>query len=151
LDEPSMSVATPDRMQIERLVRDALTRVLSDTLPAARAARVPKVVAHISARHCHLTQADVERLFGNGQTLKPMKYLYQDGKFASEQGVAVIGRRQGIITNLRILGPCRGASQVELAFTDGIARGIDLPVRCSGAPRDTPGCWLMGPAGMIEL
>src|SRR5262245_58258915 len=146
-----MSVATPDRVQVERLVREALTRVLSISSPAPTAARVPKVVAHISARHGHLTPADVERLFGKGHTLRPMKYLYQDGEFASEETVTVIGPRQRIITNLRILGPCRGASQVELAFTDGIALGIDLPVRCSGDHRDTPGCWLMGPAGMIEL
>jgi propanediol utilization protein len=80
-----------------------------------------------------------------------MKYLYQDGEFASEETLTVIGPRQRIITGLRILGPCRSASQVELAFTDGIALGIDLPVRISGDHHDTPGCWLMGPAGMIEL
>src|SRR5947208_7000192 len=146
-----MSVATPDRVQVERLVREALTKVLGGASPAATPAGAPKLVAHISARHGHLTAGDVERLFGKGHTLRPMKYLYQDGEFASEETVTVIGPRQRIITNLRILGPCRSASQVELSFTDGIALGIDLPVRCSGDHHDTPGCWLMGPAGLSEL
>jgi propanediol utilization protein len=145
-----MSTATAiDRGQVERLVREALTRVLG-AQPADGAHR-PRLVANISARHCHLTQEHVELLFGKGQQLKPMKYLYQDGEFASEQTVTVIGPRQRIIAGVRVLGPCRGASQVELAFTDGISVGIDLPVRVSGDHRDTPGCWLMGSAGMIEL
>jgi putative phosphotransacetylase len=148
-----MSIATShlDRAQVERLVREALAKVLGSASPVARPSQAPKLVANISARHCHLTQPDVERLFGAGHKLKPMKFLYQDGEFASEEVVTVIGPRQRIIANLRILGPCRGASQVELSFTDGIALGIDLPVRCSGDHRETPGCWLMGPAGMIEL
>src|SRR5207244_8169677 len=125
----TMSVATPDRVQVERLVREALTKVLGASAPALPFGSAPKLVANISARHGHLTAGDVERLFGKGHTLRPMKYLYQDGEFASEETVTVIGPRQRIITNLRILGPCRSASQVELSFTDGIALGIDLPVR----------------------
>ncbi|HLW66111.1 MAG TPA: phosphate propanoyltransferase [Gemmataceae bacterium] len=144
-----MTVATTtiDRSQVEKLVRSALAKVLSP----AQTSGASKLVANISARHCHLTQPDVERLFGEGHKLRPMKYLYQDGEFASEESLTIIGPRQRIITGLRILGPCRSASQVELAFTDGIALGIDLPVRISGDHHDTPGCWLMGPAGMIEL
>ncbi len=144
------TAATIDRWQVERLVRQALTRALSAQTPAHDGHR-PRLVANISARHCHLTQEDVEALFGKGQQLKPMKYLYQEGEFASEQTVTVIGPRQRIIAGVRVLGPCRGASQVELAFTDGVSLGIDLPVRVSGDHHDTPGCWLMGPAGMIEL
>ena len=136
-----------DRNQVEKLVRQALSKALGP----AQTGGPSKLVANISARHCHLTQPDVERLFGKGHKLRPMKYLYQDGEFASEETLTVIGPRQRIITGLRILGPCRSASQVELAFTDGIALGIDLPVRISGDHHDTPGCWLMGPAGMIEL
>lgn len=144
------STATIDRTAVERLVREALGRVLGAS-KADAAGFQPKLVANISARHCHLTQADVERLFGAGHKLRPMKYLYQDGEFAAEEAVTIIGPRQRIITGLRVLGPTRDASQVELAFTDGIAVGIDLPVRRSGDHRDTPGCWMMGPAGLIEL
>jgi putative phosphotransacetylase len=149
-----MSAATVslDRGHVERLVRAALMR----HLPSANghtdgAPYRPKLVANISARHCHVTQQDLERLFGAGHKLQPMKHLYQDGEFASKETVTIIGPRQRMIPELRILGPCRDYSQVELAFTDGISLGIDLPVRRSGDHRETPGCWLMGPAGMIEL
>src|SRR5713226_3169981 len=93
-----------DRTQVERLVRTALAKVLS---AESSAGGKPKLVANISARHCHLTPGDVERLFGKGRTLTPMKYLYQDGEFASEEAVTIIGPRQRVITGLRVLGPCR--------------------------------------------
>jgi propanediol utilization protein len=149
-----MSTATVaiDRAQVERLVRAALERFQPANGRAVNGqAHQPRLVANISARHCHVTQADLERLFGPGHQLKPMRYLYQDGDFAAEEAVTLIGPRQRMIPGVRILGPCRDYTQVELAFTDGISLGIDLPVRPSGNHRDTPGCWLMGPAGMIEL
>jgi len=65
--------------------------------------------------------------------------------------VTIIGPRHRTITNLRILGPCRPASQIELAYTDGIAMGIDLPVRMSGKVQGSPGCIVLGPKGHIEL
>ncbi len=148
-----MSTATlvPDRHQIERLVRAALERQLATNGRANGQAWHPKLVANISARHCHVTPHDLEQLYGPGHKLKPMRSLYQDGEFAAEETLTVIGPRQRMIPSLRILGPCRDYTQVELAFTDGISLGIDLPVRRSGDHHDTPGCWLMGPAGMIEL
>lgn len=144
---------TLDRGVVERIVRDALTRRLPGAGGAPpRAERgVKGVVVNVSARHAHVTQEDLERLFGKGHQLKPFKWLYQDGFFAAEEVVTIIGPRQRIIQNLRILGPCRDYSQVELAFTDAIQLGIDVPVRKSGDHRDTPGCWMMGPAGMIRL
>jgi propanediol utilization protein len=138
-----------DRGAVERIVRASLLRHVEANGKASVAE--PKLVVNISARHCHLTQADLEQLYGPGAKLKPMRYLYQDGEFAAEQTVTVIGPRQRIIPSVRVLGPCRDYSQVELAFTDGIAVGIDLPVRRSGDHTETPGCWLMGPTGMIEL
>lgn len=142
------TATTIDRGQVERLVREALAKALG---PSPALDGRPKLVANVSARHCHLTQEHVEALFGKGAKLTPMRYLYQEGEFAAEQTVTVIGPRQRMLTNVRVLGPCRSASQVELSFTDGIALGIDLPVRVSGDHRDTPGAWLMGPAGMIQL
>lgn len=142
-----MSSAVVERAAIERLVRQALTSRLGGAAkPAA-----PKLVVNISARHCHVTQADLEKLFGPGAQLKPHKMLYQDGFFAAEQAVTIIGPRHRVIPNLRILGPCRDHSQVELAFTDAISLGLDIPVRKSGDHRDSPGCYLLGPAGMIQL
>jgi propanediol utilization protein len=144
-----MSTATLDRGLVERLVRDALTKQLGNG--HARANGKPKLVANVSARHCHVTQVDLERLFGKGHQLTVHKPLYQDGFFAAEEMVTIIGPRHRMITNLRILGPCRDHSQVELAFTDAIQLGLDVPVRKSGDHRDSPGAILMGPKGFINL
>ncbi len=144
-----------DRGVVERLVRQALTSKIAGAPPTGadlpRNTDKPNLVVNISARHAHVTQEDLERLYGKGHKLKPFKALYQEGFFAAEETVTIIGPRQRMIPNLRILGPCRDYSQVELAFTDAISLGLDLPVRKSGDHRDSPGCYLMGPAGMIEL
>jgi propanediol utilization protein len=145
-----MSLATVDRSLVERLVREALTRRAGGNGKPAADGR-PKLVVNISARHCHVTQEDLERLFGKGHKLTVHKALYQDGFFAAREAVTIIGPRHRMIPNLRILGPCRDHSQVELAFTDAISLGLDVPVRKSGDHRDSPGCYLLGPAGMIEL
>ena len=152
-----MSTTTLDRASIERLVRSTLTeqlgngRAANGKAVAARVAAPPKLVVNVSARHCHVTQEDLERLFGKGHKLTPYKALYQDGFFAAEETVTMIGPRHRMITGLRILGPCRDHSQVELAFTDAVMLGLDIPVRKSGDHRDSPGAYLLGPAGMIQL
>jgi propanediol utilization protein len=145
-----MSTATLDRTLIERLVRQALTSRLGNG-KAGREKAEPKLVVNVSARHCHVTQEDLELLYGKGHQLTPYRGLYQDGFFAADETVTLIGPRHRIITNLRILGPCRNHSQVELAFTDAISVGLDIPVRKSGDHRDSPGAYLMGPKGMIRL
>jgi propanediol utilization protein len=109
------------------------------------------LVVHISARHCHLTQEDVYVLFGTGYQLTTMRRLYQETDFAANETVAVVGPRQRMIPGVRILGPCRKFSQVELAFTDAISLGIDVPVRLSGDIDGTPGCLLIGPKGSLVL
>jgi len=139
--------ATLARAEIERTVRDVLARRFG--ADDARPKPNPLVV-NISARHVHLTEEHVRVLFGKAD-LEPMKALYQDGFYAAKETVAVIGPRLRMIPQVRVLGPCRGDSQVELAFTDGISLGIDLPVRISGDLHDTPGCVLVGPAGVVEL
>jgi propanediol utilization protein len=138
-----------DRNLIESIVR----RIVYDQLAARNGTTgyAPRLVVNISARHAHLTQADLEILYGPGAKLTVFKPLYQEGEFAAEQTVTVIGPRQRIIPNVRILGPCRDYSQLELAFTDGISLGIDLPVRRSGDHHDTPGIYLQGPAGILKL
>jgi len=155
-----MSAAVIERGLVERLVREAIgRRVNGNGHAAVQEARrvseakpgVPKLVVNVSARHCHVTQEDLERLFGKGHRLTPYRPLYQDGFFAAEETLTMIGPRQRMITGLRILGPCRDHSQVELAFTDAVYLGLDIPVRKSGDHRDSPGCYLMGPAGMIKL
>jgi putative phosphotransacetylase len=140
----------PHRAVVEHLVRQAVYQRLGKSLPGAAGAPNPLVV-NISARHCHLTQAAVEALFGPGHTLTPFKYLYQEGQFAAHEAVTLIGPRSRVISNLRILGPCRTLNQVELAYTDAIALGFDIPLRSSGNIEGTPGCMLMGPAGFFEM
>ncbi len=134
-----------DRATVERLVRDVVLQRFGGGESR------PKTVVNISARHMHITQRDLEILFGPGAKLTVYRELYQKGYFASEQMVTIIGPRHRTITNLRILGPVRPENQIELAFTDGIAMGIDLPVRMSGDVKGTPGCIVMGPKGYIEM
>src|SRR6185437_13250684 len=111
----------------------------------------PELVVSISARHCHLTDEHVEILFGPGRKLTPEKNLYQDGFYAAAETVMVVGPRKRMLPSVRVLGPTRPASQVELAFTDAISLGIDVPVRASGKIKGTPGCVLVGPAGVVDL
>jgi propanediol utilization protein len=138
--------AVLDRAAIERIVRDV---VLSKV--GAVDAGQPKLVVSISARHCHLTDEHVEILFGPGAKLTAHKPLYQDGFFAAKETVMVVGPRRRMLPEVRVLGPTRPHSQVELAFTDGISLGIELPVRASGKIAGTPGCVLVGPKGVVEL
>ena len=138
------------RAVVEHLVRQAVYSRLGKPLPTFAAAPNPLVV-NISARHCHLTPDAVDALFGKGHQLTVHKWLYQEGQFAAKETLTLIGPRSRVISNLRILGPCRNLNQVELAYTDGIALGFDLPLRSSGDIKGTLGCMLMGPTGFFEM
>ena len=141
-----------DRKLVEQLVRQVVYDRFAQGKPAGGSnGHKPRLVVNISARHAHVSQEDLEVLFGPGAKLTVFKELYQEGEFASEQTVTVIGPRQRIIPKVRILGPCRNYTQLELAFTDAISLGIDVPVRCSGDHHDTPGAYLQGPAGILQL
>lgn len=162
--------ATIDRNHIEQLVRSAVRASLPSTMPTPTATLTPgrgpsvdrsspagwvdgkpNLRVSISARHCHLTDEHVETLFGPGAVLEPDKDLYQDGFYAAKQTVMVVGPRRRMLPSVRVLGPTRPDSQVELALTDSISLGIDAPVRHSGKIEDTPGCVLVGPAGTVQL
>lgn len=147
-----MATATPSlpRAVVEHLVRQVVYERLGRALPRTATAPNPLVV-NVSARHCHLTPQAVEALFGNGHQLQVHKWLYQAGQFAAKETVTLIGPRSRVISNLRILGPCRNLNQVELAYTDSVSLGFDLPLRISGNITGTPGCMLMGPAGFFEM
>jgi len=152
------------RHEVEDLVRDVLRQRLTGAInPPPTAREVPArasrgsdvgphpLVVNVSARHVHVTPADLETLFGPGATLTKQRDLYQAGEFASEQLVTLVGPRQRIIPNVRILGPTRGYSQVELSYTDGVYLGIDLPLRVSGNHDGTPGITVLGPRGALTL
>ncbi len=141
-----MSIAAPiDRAVVEQIVREIV--LVQAGAPDGQA----ELVVTVSARHVHLRDEDVETLFGPGHKLTVMRDLYQEGFFAAQETVMVVGPRRRMLPNVRVLGPTRPKTQVELAFTDGISLGIDLPVRPSGRIDGTPGCVLVGPQGVVEL
>ena len=154
---------TLDRKEVEKLVREVLQQRLRGeiippparerhgTAPSRPGGPPHPLVVNVSARHMHVTPEHLEVLFGPGSKLTKMKDLYQEGEFASEQLVTLVGPRQRIIPNVRILGPVRNYTQVELSYTDGIYLGVDLPLRISGNHEGSPGITILGPAGAITL
>lgn len=104
----------------------------------------------VSARHVHLTQADVEALFGEGYHLTKKKAL-MGGQFASNELVTIVGLKLRAIENVRILGPVRSKSQVEISATDAIKLGIKAPVRESGDTSGSAPVALVGPKGALYL
>jgi putative phosphotransacetylase len=140
----------PHRAVVEHWVRQAVYARLGKSLPRPATAPNPLLV-NVSARHCHLTPEAVEILFGKGRQLTVHKWLYQEGAFAAKETVTLIGPRSRVISNLRILGPCRSLNQIELAYTDSVALGFDIPLRLSGNIQGTPGAMIMGTAGFFEM
>lgn len=104
----------------------------------------------ISARHIHLSKSHIEALFGPGYELQIMKDLTQPGQYAAMETVAVVGPR-GSFDKVRILGPARKESQLEISMTDAFKLGISAPVRESGNIDGTPGVKVIGPQGEVEL
>jgi len=144
------SAISASRPVIEALVREALLGQLGLSRRAS-SGPAPELLVNSSARHMHISPENLAVLFGPGAELTVHKWLYQEGQFASEQTVTLIGPRKRIIPNLRILGPCRSLTQIELAFTDAVQLGIELPVRMSGDIEGTPGAYVMGPKGLLEM
>lgn len=119
--------------------------------PAARAARkAPAIPVGVSARHVHLTQAHVEQLFGPGYQLRPKKTL-MGGQFAAEEQVTLVGTALRAIENVRVLGPTRAASQVEVSRTDCLRLGVPAPLRESGDLAGSAPIALVGPKGAVYL
>ena len=119
---------------IDTLVREKIAARLSATAPA--------IPVGISNRHVHLAQQDVEALFG-----KPLR---QPGQFAAQECVTVVGPK-GSLTNVRVLGPTRPVSQLEVSRADCFTLGIKAPVRESGQLDNAGSALLIGPAGHVEL
>ena len=136
------------RALVEQIVREVVT----SRLGALGGDGASTLVVHASARHMHVCREHLDVLFGPGHELTPERPLYQEGNFAAAETVTLVGPRSRVIPNLRILGPLRKQSQIELAFTDAIGLGLDnVPVRLSGNIGGTPGAYVMGPKGMVQL
>ncbi len=109
-----------------------------------------KVLVEPSARHVHLSQQDLETLFGEGYQLTNKKDLSQPGQFACTERVDVVGAKK-TLAGVTILGPVRGKSQVELSLTDARSIGVDALIRESGDIAGSGACRLVGPKGEVAL
>jgi len=115
------------------------------------AIRQEKIPIGVSARHAHVTEEHLEILYGKGHQLTVHAPLYQPDAFAAKETLTIVGRRMRSIEGVRILGPARNYSQVELARTDAIRLGLNPPIRDSGDLADSEPISLTGPAGSIYL
>ncbi len=109
-----------------------------------------KVLVEVSARHVHVSQADLETLFGAGYQLTPKKELSQPGQYACEERLDIIGPKREL-KGVTILGPVRKATQVEISLTDARSIGVTAPIRESGKTAGSAGCKIVGPKGEITL
>lgn len=132
------------RSVVERMVREAVTNRMQ--APDSRS-----VPINISARHMHVRQDHLEVLFGPGAQLTKLRDLMQPGEFAANETVAVIGPNRRVFEQVRILGPVRKVTQVELSYTDGRYLGMDLPARISGDIAGSYPAILVGPKGVVQI
>lgn len=132
--------------QIELITRMVLN-VLQEKQSGKTGFAVP---VGVSARHIHLTQDHVEQLFGKGYGLTKKKDL-MGGQFAANETVTIVGLKLRAIENVRILGPVRKASQVEVSATDAIKLGVRVPIRESGNIKGSAPIAVVGPKGAIYL
>ncbi len=109
-----------------------------------------QVNAGLSNRHIHVSKKDLEALFGEGYSLTELKPLSQPGQYAAEEVVDIIGPK-GTLSKVRILGPTRSATQLEVSAADARTMGVAAPVRDSGDVAGSPGCKIVGPKGEIEI
>ncbi len=130
---------------LDRIVREVLRHVGQGEYT------VQTVPIGVSARHCHVNREAIDILFGPGAELTPYRDLYQPGAFAAEEVISVVGPRLRAIERVRILGPMRDYSQVELARTDAIFLGLDPPIRDSGDLRGAAPITFIGPKGAITV
>lgn len=134
-----------DENQVKTIVAEVLKHI--DLHGRIKTGSIP---CGVSNRHLHVSQADLEALFGKGYQLKQMKPLSQPGQYAAEETVLLVGPK-GSIERCRILGPVRPSSQVEVSVTDCFKLGVKPIVRDSGDTAGTPGCVVVGPAGAVTL
>ncbi len=141
-------VPTDEERMMAREALRALSRTYLTNVLAAQ--KQQPFLVEVSAHHIHLTQEHVEVLFGKGHTLSRHADLSQPGQYACKEQVTIVGPK-GRIEGVRVLGPARKSTQVEIAMTEQFRLGVHPPIRESGDIKDTPGCTLEGPSGSVKL
>ncbi|MHC0036405.1 phosphate propanoyltransferase [Pseudoneobacillus sp. C159] len=134
-----------NQQAIQAIIEEVVSRLTNTTASASGELGIPMAV---SARHAHLSQADLEALFGEGYQLTKKADLSQPGQFAANETITIVGPR-GSIENVRILGPARQLTQVEVSQTDSIKLGTKPPLRESGDIKDSSPITLVGPKGSL--
>jgi putative phosphotransacetylase len=149
----AFATATAEPLSIDRsMVEQIVRQVALEYLQKGKNGKAPVLTVQTSSRHMHICRADMDVLFGPGTELTFDRPLFQEGNFAAKESLTIVGSRNRLISGLRILGPMRKQSQVELAFTDAIMLGFnDIPIRLSGDIAGTPGAIIIGPKGVVEL
>lgn len=132
---------------VQKIVEEVLQQVLKNQSSSPHDGKIP---VGVSARHVHLAQAEVEQLFGENYELTPKFELSQPGQFAAEETVVIAGPK-GSIERVRILGPARSLSQVEVSWTDAMKIGLKPPLRVSGDIQGSSPVTLIGPKGSVVL
>jgi len=132
---------------VQKIVEEVLQQVLRNQPSPPHDRKIP---IGVSARHVHLAQAEVEQLFGDNYQLTPKFELSQPGQFAAEETVVLAGPK-GSIEKVRILGPARALSQVEVSWTDAMKLGLKPPLRISGDIKGSSPVTLIGPNGSVVL
>jgi acetate kinase len=150
-DDSKVTVLVVPTDEERMMARDAL-RTLSRSyiMRTLEAQKQRPFSLEVSAHHIHLTQEHVEALFGPGHHLTRHADLSQPGQYACKEQLTIIGPK-GRIERVRVLGPTRKYSQVEIAMTEQFKLGLHPPIRESGDIADTPGCTLEGTAGSVQL
>ena len=138
-------------MDEKRLIEEITRRVLANLQAGGSSQDPNQVPVGVSVRHIHISAADLEVLYGPGHQLTPMRDLYQEGEFAAKEVVALVGPKMRILENVRILGPVRNRTQVEISRTDAIYLGLNPPVRPSGDLKGSSPITLVGPKGTLVL
>ncbi len=134
--------------QIAEMVRRTLLEMSGEAKIENAKGEIP---IGVSNRHIHLSKGDLETLFGAGYELTPIKELSQPGQYACREVLTIIGPSMRPIENVRVLGPVRKASQVEISATDSYVLKVKPPVRESGNIKDSAPIRIVGPKGVVEL
>jgi len=150
-DDSKVAVLVVPTDEERMMAREALRALSRSYLTGVLAAQKQQpFIVEVSAHHIHLKQEHVEALFGPGHQLTRHADLSQPGQYACVEQLAIVGPK-GRIERVRVLGPARKCTQIEIAMTEQFKLGVHPPIRESGAIEDTPGCTLEGPAGSVKL